>query len=169
MPSSRLCLIMMVGLFSRMQAVINPFMSYGFDGCTTLRPGMWQSSASRDWLCCAAAESPAPPPVVIVSGIVAAPPNMYFSLAAWLTIWSNATHRKSMNMMSTIGRKPGDCRADAEADDGLLADRGVDHPAFAELGLEPGIGLEHAAEGADVLAGAEHVVIEPPSPGERPR
>ena len=32
MPSSRLCLIMSVGLSSRMQAVINPFMSYGFDG-----------------------------------------------------------------------------------------------------------------------------------------
>ena len=82
MPSKRLCLIMIVGLFSRIQAVIRPFMSYGFDGCTTLSPGMWQISASSDWLCCAAAESPPPPPVVIVSGIVAAPPNMYLSLAA---------------------------------------------------------------------------------------
>ena len=106
MPSSRLCLIMMVGLSSRMHDVINPFMSYGFDGCTTLSPGMWQMSASSDWLCWAAAERPPPPPVLIVSGIVAAPPNMYFNFAAWLTIWSKATQMKSMNMMSTIGRRP---------------------------------------------------------------
>ena len=32
---------------------------------------MWQSSASRLWLCWAAADSPAPPAVVIVSGSVA--------------------------------------------------------------------------------------------------
>ena len=67
---------------------------------------MWHSNASSDWLCWAAADSPAPPVVVMVSGIVAVPPNMYFSLAAWFTIWSIATRMKSMNIRSTIGRRP---------------------------------------------------------------
>ena len=34
---------MTVGLSSRMHERIRPFMSYGFDGNTTLSPGMWQS------------------------------------------------------------------------------------------------------------------------------
>ncbi len=99
-------MIITVGLSSAMHAAIRPFMSAGFDGMTTFRPGMWHSTASSDWLCCAAADRPAPAAVVIVSGSLAPPPNMYFSLAAWLTIWSSATQMKSMNIRSTIGRSP---------------------------------------------------------------
>ena len=67
---------------------------------------MWHSQASRDWECWAAIDMPAPAIVWMVRGSVAAPPNMYFILAAWLTSWSMAMPRKSMNMMSMIGRVP---------------------------------------------------------------
>ena len=134
-------------------------MSYGFDGYTTFRPGMWHRIASRLWLCWAAADRPPPPAVVMVSGTVAEPPNMYLIFAAWFTIWSMATQMKSMNIRSTIGRRPVTASPTPEADDGLLADRRVDDASLAELLLEPAEGAEHAAEGADVLAGAEHVVV----------
>ena len=84
---------------------------------------------------------------------------MYFSLAAWLAIWSAATSTKSMNIRSTIGSQPGDRGADAEADDRLLADRRVDRPPLAELALHAVERVEHAAVRADVLAGDEHVRV----------
>lgn len=94
------------GLSSRMAETVRPLAVYGSHGMTTLRPGTWASQASRLWLCWAAAPRPAPEAVVMVSGTDSAPPNMYFILAAWLTIWSRQTPMKSMNMRSTTGRRP---------------------------------------------------------------
>ena len=34
------------------------------------------------------------------------PPDMKWALAAWLTSWSSASVMKSMNMISTTGRRP---------------------------------------------------------------
>ena len=120
---------------------------------------MWQSIASRLWLCWAAADRPAPPAVVIVSGSLASPPNMYFSFAAWLTIWSAATQHEVHEHQVDDRAQPGDRGADAEADDRLLADRRVDDPALAELALQAVERVEHAAVRADVLAGDEHVGV----------
>jgi hypothetical protein len=36
------------GSFCRIAASKRPFASYGFDGATTLRPGVWMNSASGD-------------------------------------------------------------------------------------------------------------------------
>ena len=76
---------------------------------------------------------------------------------------------KSMNMMSTIGRSPVTA---APTPRPMIACSliGVSTTrSLAELLLQAGVGLEHAAERADVLAGAEHVVVGLPSPGGRPR
>ena len=67
------------------------------------------------------------------------------SLAAWLSSWSRQTPRKSRYISSTTGRMPGHGRADAEAHDRRLGDRGVAHPV-AEPVAQP------AGEPEDVAA-----------------
>ena len=81
-------------------------MSAGVDGMTTVRPGMWHSSASRLWECWLPDERPAPNCVRTVSPISAAPPVMNGSFAAWLSNWSKHTPRKSRYIISTTGRMP---------------------------------------------------------------
>jgi hypothetical protein len=90
---------------------------------------------------------------------VALPPNMYLSLAAWFTIWSIATQMKSMNIRSTIGRSPVTA---APMPRPMMACSliGVSTTRRSPNSLlEAAVRAEHAAEGADVLAGAEHVVV----------
>ena len=81
-------------------------MSAGVDGMTTLRPGMWASSASRLWECWLPDDRPAPNWVRTVRAIWAAPPVMNGSFAAWLRSWSRQTPTKSRYMSSTTGRMP---------------------------------------------------------------
>ena len=133
-------------------------MSAGVDGMTTLRPGMWASSASRLWECWLPDERPAPNWVRTVSAISAAPPVMNGSFAAWLSSWSRQTPTKSRYMSSTTGRMPGHRRADAEAHDRRLRDRRVAH-AVAEPVAEAAGEAEDVAAGADVDAGDEHPVV----------
>ncbi len=52
-----------------------------------------------------------------------------------------------------------DCGADAEADDRLLRDRRVDHPALAEPFEEAVEVVEDASGAADILASDEHIRI----------
>ncbi len=59
---------MMTGSSSRTAAAISPTMSVGFDGATTLRPGIIIAQFSTDWLCCAPKREPAPLPVRTTSG-----------------------------------------------------------------------------------------------------
>ena len=106
LPSIRLFSTTTVGLSSRTAATIRPFTSYGEEGSATFRPGTWASQASRLWLCWGPADRPAPPAVVSVSGTETSPPNMNFSLAAWLYSWSMATPMKSKNIRSQTGRRP---------------------------------------------------------------
>ena len=73
---------------------------------TTLSPGMWVSHASRLWECWAPARPPEPPWVRRTIGTDSWPPDMKCALAAWLTSWSSASVMKSMNMISTTGRRP---------------------------------------------------------------
>src|SRR5579884_58261 len=67
---------------------------------------MWTSHASSCCACCAPGDQPAPPCVRIVSGTVTCPPDMYRCFAAWLTICSSESVRKSSYMISTTGRMP---------------------------------------------------------------
>ena len=73
-----------------------------------------------------------------------------YKVAAWLTIWLKPHAEKSANCISMIGRIPSIAAPIADADDGILADRRVEHPAGKFLGEILG-GLEGAAESADVL------------------
>ena len=56
-----------------MAAASSPFMSAGFDGATTLSPGMAMTQFSTLWLCCAPNRSPAPLAVRSTSGSVTWP------------------------------------------------------------------------------------------------
>ena len=73
---------------------------------TTFRPGTCRNHASRLCACWAAEDRPVPPCVRIVTGTLALPPNMYFTLAVWLAIWSMAIPEKSTYMSSATGRIP---------------------------------------------------------------
>ena len=53
-PSRNLFRTKITGSSSRTDAISSPLASYALDGMTTLRPGMWHTSASRLWLCWAA-------------------------------------------------------------------------------------------------------------------
>ena len=53
-----------------------PLASYGLDGTTTLRPGMWVKIGYSACECWAAARSPAPYMVRTTTGVTALPPNM---------------------------------------------------------------------------------------------
>ncbi len=68
------------------------------------------SQLSRLCECCAAPRWPAPPWVRSTIGTVSWPPDMKCALAAALTSWSSASVMKSMNMISSTGRRP-DCAA----------------------------------------------------------
>ena len=103
---SSLCSMKITGSSSRMAAFSRPFASAGAAGITTLSPGMWQNSASRLCECWPASEFPAPPCVRTTSGTLPWPPDMKRYFAAWLTTWSIASSRKSMNSISTTGRDP---------------------------------------------------------------
>ena len=94
---------------------------------------------------------------------------MYFILAAWFTIWSMATQMKSMNIRSTIGRSPVTA-APMPSPTIACSLIGVSTTRRSpNCCLQAAERAEHAAEGADVLAGDEHVVVGAPSPGGRPR
>src|SRR5919201_1642450 len=83
-----------------------PRTSLGVDANTTFRPGMWTNHASSCCACCAPGDQPAPPCVRKVTGTESCPPDMYRCLAAWLTICSVASVRKSSYMISATGRIP---------------------------------------------------------------
>src|SRR5262245_42999770 len=67
---------------------------------------MCTSHASSCCACCAPGDQPAPPWVRIVSGTFSWPPDMKRCFAAWLTICSSESVRKSSYMISTTGRMP---------------------------------------------------------------
>ena len=67
---------------------------------------MCTNQASSCCACCAPGDQPAPPWVRIVSGTFSCPPDMYRCFAAWLTICSVASVRKSSYMTSATGRIP---------------------------------------------------------------
>jgi hypothetical protein len=67
---------------------------------------MCAKSASRLCECCAPSRTPPPDTIRMTSGIVALPPIMNRSFAAWFTIWSKATAAKSENWSSITGRRP---------------------------------------------------------------
>ncbi len=67
---------------------------------------MCASIVSRLCECWAPALRPAPVWVRKTIGHWSAPEVMYGSFAAWLRIGSRQTPMKSMNMISTIGRRP---------------------------------------------------------------
>ena len=54
----------------------SPLASAGVAGAMVLRPGMWQTNASRLWEWCAAAPMPAPMAVRTTIGQLTCPPNM---------------------------------------------------------------------------------------------
>src|SRR2546422_11068684 len=57
-------------------------------------------------LCCVPKRPVAPEMERIVTGTAHWPPDMNRDLGSWLTIWSPALGRKSLNMNSTTGRIP---------------------------------------------------------------
>ena len=58
--------------------------------------------------------------------------------------------------------------ADAEAEDALLVEQGVDHPAGAEALVELGGDVVDSALGPDILAGDDDVAVREHQIGERP-
>src|SRR4051812_2918022 len=96
----------MTGLSSWIADHRRPRTSVGVEAKTTLRPGTCTSHASSCWACCAPGDQPAPPCVRMVSGTLSCPPDMYRCLAAWFTICSIESVRKSSYMISTTGRMP---------------------------------------------------------------
>ena len=89
-----------------MELSSRPRASCALLGYTTFRPGTWVSHASRLWQCWAAPPVPAPAGRRTTMGREMLPPNMKRILAAWLTSWSMATVRKSLNMSSAMGLRP---------------------------------------------------------------
>ena len=94
------------GFGSAIALASRPAASAGRLGITTLRPGTCVSQLSRLCECCAAPRWPAPPCVRSTSGTVSWPPDMKCAFAAALTSWSSASVMKSMNMISSTGRRP---------------------------------------------------------------
>ena len=84
---------------------------------------------------------------------------MYELLAIWLATMSQQTAKKSANMISAIGRRPGHRRAHRCAEDRLLRDRRVAHALRAESLEQPDRRLEHAARTADILTEEDHVRV----------
>ena len=108
-----------------------PWASAGVDGATTLSPGTCANHASRLWLWCAPMRAAR---AALGADRSAAPTAARSSCSAawraWLTSWSMASVMKSMNMISTIGRRPESAAPTAMPDDRGLADRRVpDAPA----------------------------------------
>ena len=67
---------MTTGLSSRTAALNSPLASYGVDGTTTLRPGMWLGHACRLCECCAAERRVAPIVARMTIGTFQRPPDM---------------------------------------------------------------------------------------------
>ena len=75
-------------------------------GHNDFNPGTWANHASRHCECWGPALNPAPSGILTTMGMVYWLPNMYRILAIWFTILSMAQVTKSMNMISTTGRRP---------------------------------------------------------------
>ena len=80
--------------------------SRGFDGATTFRPGTAIAQFSTDCECWAPKRRPAPLAQRTTSGRVSWPSDMYLLLAISLAIRSQQTAKKSLNMISAMGRRP---------------------------------------------------------------
>jgi hypothetical protein len=80
--------------------------SVGLDGTTTFRPGTAIAQFSTDCECCAPNRRPPPLPDRITNGKVTWPLVMYRLLAISLATMSQHTAKKSLNMISAIGRSP---------------------------------------------------------------
>ncbi len=89
-----------------MAASMRPLASAGFDGTTTLRPGMWVKSPSRLDECWPADERRMPSEARSTSGTDTWPPDIDRNLAAWLTISSIAPRVNSTKLIDATGRSP---------------------------------------------------------------
>ncbi len=89
-----------------MAAASRPITSRGVAGATTFRPGTAMAQFSTDWECWAPNRTPAPLAHRTTSGSVSCPSDMYLILAISLAIRSQQTAKKSLNMISAIGRRP---------------------------------------------------------------
>jgi hypothetical protein len=101
-----LCSKNRTGSGSRTAAASSPMTSRGFDGATTFRPGTAIAQFSTDCECWAPKRSPAPLAQRTTSGSASWPSDMYLILAISLAIRSQQTAKKSLNMISAIGRRP---------------------------------------------------------------
>jgi len=134
--------------------------SRGFDGATTFSPGTAMAQFSTDCECWAPKRSPAPLAQRTTSGSVSWPSDMYLLLAISLAIRSQQTAKKSLNMISAMGRRPVIAAPIAAAEDGLLADRGVaDPPRPPNCSSSPRRRLENAARRRDILAEEDHAGV----------
>ena len=103
---SSLCSKTTTGSGSRIADLMRPLASAAEQGATTFRPGKWQTMPSRDWECWPALRRPEPMGIRSTRGIEHWPPDMYFSLAAWLNRGSAQTVTKSSYISSTQGCIP---------------------------------------------------------------
>ena len=133
-------------------------MSAGVDGITTLRPGMWASSASRLWECWLPDERPAPNWVRTVSAICGGAAGHERQLRRLVEQLVEA-HADEVEVHQLDDRPhPGHRRADAEAHDRGLRDRRVAHPVAEPVAQAAGE-AEDVAAVADVDAGDEHPLV----------
>src|SRR3984893_4950045 len=103
---SPLCSKTRTGSSSRMAARSSPYAALGELAAATLSPGSCRYHDSPVAECCVP-NRPVPPPMArTVSGTLHWPPLMKRNLGSSLTIASPAVGRKSLNMISTTGRRP---------------------------------------------------------------
>ena len=101
-----LCSKNTTGSGSRTAAASSPTTSRGLDGATTFSPGTAMAQFSTDCECWAPNRTPAPLAQRTTSGRASWPSDMYLILAISLAIRSQQTAKKSLNMISAIGRRP---------------------------------------------------------------
>ena len=146
------------GFGSWIAARSRPYVSAGVDGITTLSPGMCASSASRLCECWLPDERPAPNCVRTVSAISRGAAGHERQLRGLVEQLVEA-HAEEVEVHELHDRAHArHRRADAEADDRALGDRGVAH-AVAEAVVQPARQAEHVAARGDVDPGDEHALV----------
>ena len=102
---------------------------------------------------------PAPTTDLTTRGTGTCSPLRYQYLVDWLTRLSITSVRKSPNMISTTGRRPGDRRTERRARERELRDRRVEDALRPVLLVQPGRDGEDTTRERNVLAEEDDAVV----------
>ena len=144
-----------------------PRASYGVDGMTTFRPGMWAKKASTD---CEWYSAPWTPPPYGARSVIGQREGAVGAEAHARRLGQDLVERGEDEVGELdLGHRPQavDGGADRDADDHRLGQRRVEHAVAAELVVQPVGGQEHAALLAHVLAEHDDRLVAAHLLGER--